>query len=350
MSNLLKVNPAEYGIEESKQKELIGNLPQILLERDTLQPQYDEVMRLDIEEPETAKRAKELRKLVKDNRTKGIEVWHKTTKDYFLKGGQFVDAIRRKEVVINEQWEGNLEKIEKHSEIKEQKRIAELQAQREAELAKCGVTGVADLGTMPDQVYENFLEGSKIKHAALLEAELKAEKDRQEKIKAEADERERIRLENERLNAEAEERERQIKAEREKAEAERKAAEEAARIEREKLEAIARKEREESEAKLKKEREERERIEAEIRAKEDAERKAKEKEAMRIAAEEKAKADAERKAKAAPDKEKLFNLAKSIGLIELPELKSEYAKKILADAKVLLDKVSNFINEKTNGI
>lgn len=350
MSNLLKVNPSEYGIEESKQKELIGNLPQILSERDTLQPQYDEVMRLDIEQPETWKRAKELRKLVKDNRTKGIEVWHKTAKEYFLKGGQFVDAIKRKEVVINEQWEENMEKIEKHAEIKEAKRIAALQAEREKELAQYGVTGIPNLGALQDQVYENFLEGSKIKHAAILEAELKAEQERQAKIKAEAEERERIRLENERLKAEAEERELQMKAEREKAESERKAAEEAARIEREKLEAIARKEREEAEAKLKKEREERERIEAEIKAKAEAERKAKEAEALRIAAEEKAKAEAERKAKAAPDKEKLFNLAKSIGLVELPELKSDEAKKILSDVKIMLDKLSNFINEKTNQI
>lgn len=350
MSNLLKVNPAEYGIEESKQKELIGNLPQILSERDTLQPQYDEVMRMDIELPETAKRAKELRKLVKDNRAKGIEVWHERAKEYFLRGGQFVDAVKRKEVAVNKAWEENLEKIENHAEIKEAKRIADLQAERETELSKYGIDGVPNLGTMQDQVYENFLEGSKMKHAAFLEAELKAEKERVAKIKAEEEERERMRLENERLKAEAEERERIMKEQAEKAEAERKKAKEAARIEREKLEAIARKEREESEAKLKKEREERERFEAGIKAKEEAERKAKEAEALRIAAEEKAKSDAERKAKAAPDKEKLFNLAKTIGLIELPELKSEEAKKILQDAKVLLDKVSNFINEKTNQI
>lgn len=348
MSNLLKVNPSEYGIEESKQKELIGNLPQILSERDTLQPQYDEVMRLDIEQPETAKRAKELRKLVKDNRTKGIEVWHKTTKEYFLKGGQFVDAIKRKEVAINEQWEEKLEIIEKHAEIKEAKRIAALQAEREALLLQYGVTGVPNFGAMQDEVFENFLAGSKMKHEAKIEAERKSEAERLAKEQAEAEERERIRLENERLKAEAEERERQIKAEREKAEAERKAAEEAARIEREKLEAIARKEREQAEAKLKKEREERERIEAEIKAKAEAERKAKEAEALRIAAEEKVKAEAERKAKAAPDKEKLFNLAKSIGLVEIPDLKSEEGKKILSDVKLMLDKLSTFINEKTN--
>lgn len=350
MSNLLKVNPSEFGIEESKQKELIGNLPQILSERDAFQPQYDEIIRLDIEHAETSKRAKELRKLIKDNRTKGIEVWHKTTKDYFLKGGQFVDAIRRKEVAVNEQWEEKLEIIEKHAEIKEANRIALLQSEREKQLAQYGVVGVPNLGTMQDQVWVNFLAGSKANYEAELESLRKAEEERLAKEKAESEERERIRLENERLKAEAEERERQIKAEREKVESERKAAEEAARIERENLEAIARKERQEAEAKLKKEREERERIEAEIKAKAEAERKAKEAESLRIAAEEKAKADAERKVKAAPDKEKLFNLAKSIGLIELPELKSEEAKKILSDAKGLLEKVSNFINEKTNQI
>ena len=79
-TEIIAINPIEYGIAENKATELIGNLPQIKAERDILENQYNEVILLDIEDSETSKRARELRLQIRNNRTKGIDIWHKTTK------------------------------------------------------------------------------------------------------------------------------------------------------------------------------------------------------------------------------------------------------------------------------
>ena len=119
-----------------------------------------------------------------------------------------------------------------------------------------------------------------------------------------------------------------------KIEAEKKA--EAERIEKEKAE-IAERERI---------RKENERLKAEAEAKEKARKEA---EAKAIE-EEKSKEAAEKKAKNAPDKTKLIELATQIDGLNIPEIKSEEAQKILADVKTLLLKVSIFIREKSSGL
>ena len=68
---------------------------------------------------------------------------------------------------------------------------------------------------------------------------------------------------------------------------------------------------------------------------------------MKAEADRKAKADAEKKAKNATDKEKLIKLALEIDAINLPDVKGNEALKIVSDVKILLSKVSGFINENT---
>lgn len=220
METQLILNPTEFGIEPTQANELLSNLPQIIEERKTLEEQFNEIVRLDIEDAETSKKAKQLRLLIQKNRTQGINVWHKTTKDYFLKGGQFVDAIKRKEIAINERMENDLEQIEKHAEIKEAKRLDELEAKRKeiltpfAEFVPFGI----NLRLLTDEDFEKVVNGAKMQFEA----------NQKELARIEA-EREQHRLENLRLKAEAEAREKQLAEERAKAEAERKAIEEKAR-------------------------------------------------------------------------------------------------------------------------
>jgi len=185
----------------------------------------------------------------------------------------------------------------------------------------------AEFENMSDESFAIFYAGIEKQYNDRIEAEKKAEEERIAKEKAEAEAREQQRLENERLKAEAEAKEKQFAEERAKAEAERK-----------ELEEKARKEKAVAEAKLKAEREAKEKLEAELKAKAEA----------KEAAELKAKQDAERKAKAAPDKAKLNDFAKMLDELVLPELKSEEANKVLSDAKTLLAKVSNFIREKSS--
>lgn len=176
----------QYGIDALKAKNLVGNLPQITAERDELSKQYDEIIRMDIEDPKTAKLAKELRIMIRDNRTKGIQIWHKTTKDYFLKGGQFVDAIKAKEVVVNERMEEALEKIEKHAQIKLERERQELREKRTAELTeyKEFVPMGIDLGTMTEPEYMKVFNGAKLQfdfYKQQKEAEERERKEQEEK-------------------------------------------------------------------------------------------------------------------------------------------------------------------------
>ena len=228
-NDLVLVNPKEFGIEENKATELIGNLPQLQNERNALEKQYNEVIKMDIESHETTKLARELRLKIRDNRTKGINVWHKTTKDVFLRAGQFIDALKNKEVAVNERMESNLEEIEKYAENKERERIELLRKERsnELEIYSEFVPFGIDLGALSDNDYINLLNGAKLQLNAKIEAEKQAEKERieaekielariEEEKRIEAEKIEAQRLENERLKLEAQKREAELKIEREK--------------------------------------------------------------------------------------------------------------------------------------
>ena len=87
----------------------------------------------------------------------------------------------------------------------------------------------SDFANMSEDVFNNYLSGLKATYIAKIEAERKAEEERIAKEKADAEAIEQQRLENERLKAEAEKREKEIQAERKANEL--KLAEERAKIE-----------------------------------------------------------------------------------------------------------------------
>ncbi len=340
------INPNEFGIEEQKANELIGYLPQIKSERAVLEKQFSEIISLDIEDIETSKKARELRLLIAKNRTQGINVWHKTTKDYFLKGGQFVDAIKRMEIAVNEKMEADLEQIEKYAEIKEQKRLDEILEKRIeiSEPFKDFIPYGVNLRIISDEDFEKLLNGAKLLHKAKIEEEEKAEKERIENLRLDNLERERqiqiapyvqflnstsslremsdedyitllnnllvaknefdkeqenIRIENERLKKEAEEKELQQKIAQLKAE--------------EKLKA-------EHDARLK--------IEKELQEKKDAELKAEQERLSEI----KRKEQEAKKLLKAGEKQQLNAWIESFGSIEIPShlKQSETANEILS--------------------
>lgn len=176
MSNtIILVKPEEFGIEQKKATELSKDLVRIINERDVLTEQYDQVVKEDIESPQTAKKASEIRKAIKNNRTKGIEVWHKTEKEIYLRAGQFIDAVSRKHIEISKRMEDNLEQIEKYAEIQEQKRIALLTESRAGMLDDLVEdASIYPLGQMTEQAFTDLLNGLKMAKKARLEAEKKA--------------------------------------------------------------------------------------------------------------------------------------------------------------------------------
>jgi len=193
--------------------------------------------------------------------------------------------------------------VEKAREIAEQKRKAELKAQREMEVQPYleYVPFGIDLGQLDDENYNKLITGAKLQMQAKIDAELKAEAERIARQKEIDAENERIRLENARLQKEAEEKQKALEIERkkqadilakQKAEADKKAKIEADR--QAKIQA-------ELKAKADAERKEKERLESELKAKQKAESEAKLK-AEKI---EKERIAAEKKAAKAPDKKKL---------------------------------------------
>lgn len=130
-----RISHEEFGIQLSDANKIQTNLQAVLAERQTLAEQYAVIIRADIDHPNTAKQASSLRKLVKDNRTKGIEAWHKREKEVYLRVGQFIDAVKRKEVAVNEEMEENLLKIEKHQELLERARIVAVGQERALDLS-----------------------------------------------------------------------------------------------------------------------------------------------------------------------------------------------------------------------
>lgn len=302
--NLIKVNPIEFGIEEEKANQMVSGLMATISEREILSAQYSQVITKELI-PATLQEARELRLKIRNNRTQGVEKWHKANKEFYLAGGRFVDAIKNKEIAENIRMEENLEQIEKHFENLEKQRIAELQKERELLLHPFEVqnTTALNLGNMPSDIWDGFYLGQKIKFEERKETERLAAEAEAARIEAEKVERERIRIENEKLKAEAEIKERELQAERARVKAEREAIEAAAELERQKSAAelakqqeAARKEREAAEK-------ERARLATELQAKKDAEAKA---EREKLAEEERQRKEAIKAAKA-PVKVKLNN-------------------------------------------
>lgn len=352
MTEIVKINAADYGLEESKAKQISEMFKPMLDKMELFESEYNEIIKLEISK-ETCEKAYKLRQKYVKVRT-GTATIHKELKSFYLQGGRFVDGWKNAQLMASEGIEDKLTGIEKHFENLEIQRRVKLSEARTIELSKYVESEdmiPGSLGDMPDDVWSNYLTGTKANSETRKEAERKAEvhrieaerKAKEEKIareKAEAKERERIRLENIKLKKEAEERKRKEKIEadkREKAETERLKKEAAERKVREKKE---RKEREAYELKLKKEcekaeseRKEREKAENELRLKRESEQKAIEDEDARIQAE-----------------LSMNDIAKVLSLNDdLTNLKAKYSfkskknQKMYSDVGILIDKIIDHV-------
>jgi len=347
-----ELNLQQYNIEPSRAAQIEKVFAPMVSTLKEFEARYNDVVEMAEKEinNETCKAARKLRLDIVKVRI-NTEKARKTEKEEYLRAGKAIDGVANilKFAVVEK--EEKLEKIEKHFEIEEQKRKEKLAEKRTAELAEFECVNVPGLGEMTDEVYFNFLTGTRSNYLAKKEAEKKAEEERIAREKAELEERRRMWLENERLKKEAAEREAKIaeekrlaeiekqkqdealKAERTKAEAERKAIEDKARLEREAVEKEARRLKAEQDAIIAKERAERERVERELKAKAEAEK-----------AETQRKIAAEKKAKKAPDKEKLLALSEKIKAIELPEVASEDADAMIDYVRGMMMQIINTLN------
>jgi hypothetical protein len=258
------------------------------------------VQTLEVGNPEHVEKAKRARIELGRMRSKA-DAQKKADKEKILVRGRYVDGLFNVTNGYITMTQERAKEIEEHAARVEAERIAKLQAERSALVAEWSEVEIPNLGEMSEVVFTNLLAGMKAAKEAAIEAERKAEEQRQAEAEAERQRIAEQAAENARLKAEAEAREKQVAEERAKAEAERKAIEAKAEQERKAAEEKAAAERAKIEAERKAEAEARAKVEAELQAKKDAEAKA---EADRIAAEKKAEAERIKAAKA-PIKVKL---------------------------------------------
>jgi hypothetical protein len=198
---------------------------------------------------------------------------------------------------------------------------------------------VPQLADMTPEQWRSYFEDAKILCAAKIESARKAEADRIAREQAEAAERERLSIENERLRAEAAEREAKAKAEREAAEKAQREAAEIARKEREAIEAKAKAEREAAEKEIA-----RIKAEADKAAKLEAERQAYE------ASKQKAAADAAKKAARAPDKQKALAFAATVRALKAPEASTSEGKAVMAEITAKIEGFAKWIEAQASAI
>ncbi len=328
----LQINAADYGLEENKAQQISDMFKPMLDKMTELEVQYNEVVGRPME-PETIQMAHDLRLAYVKVRT-GTAAIHKDLKAFYLQGGRFVDGWKNAQIMASQGIEDKLKSIEDHFVNIENARIIKLQEERTIELGKFEIEFIPNqLGEMDQSVWANYISGVKMNYDAEKAAEKKAEADRIAREKADIKERKRIRLENIRLNKEAEEREKaeQIRIKKEQAE-------QKAREEKEQKEKAAREKKEADdlarhEAELKKERDAKAKIEAELKAKAEAEQKAREEEEARIEAE-----------LNMGDAEKVLALIDDLNhLKSVYVFKSKKNQKMYSDVGLLIDKVIKHI-------
>ena len=311
----LVIKDALEGIEKSKAEQIESTFAPMVEMLKGFESAYNEVIGLDQEDPETAKKAKRLRLDIAHVRIDTGKIKDKQ-KEYIKLEDKAIMGVHNIIVWAVKQKEDILNEIETFQERKEAEAKDLIRRTRIESLAELGIDGNGlNLGEMQDDVWTIYLNGKKSEQAALVEAERKAEANRKAEEKAKIAENKRIREENEALKRQ-QEAERVI---REKEQHDREA--------KEKIEQEAReKEQAKKDAELRSEREKREKAEQEAKAARDL-----------IAKEkfdrEQAEIDANRKAAAAGDNEKIQTI---LNFMDNYDMDSQHAKEALCSARIAL--------------
>lgn len=209
-----EIKPDLFGLEATEATEMVKGLSTTIAEREVLKNAYVDVIELPIT-TETLSVFKELRLKIVKNRTQGIEKWHKTNKSFYLAGGRFVDAVKNKEIAVNEEMESKLLEAEKFFENQEKEKARLLNLDRIEKIRPY----VDDADNMnfsefDDQGFDDYILGKKTRfeneqkereaEALRIETNRLAEIERQNAIEAE----------NSKLKAESELKEKAFQKER----------------------------------------------------------------------------------------------------------------------------------------
>ncbi len=201
---LIKVDHTEYGLEETKAKQISDMFKPMLDRMESLEVQLNEVLAREIE-PETIQMAHDLRLAYVKVRT-GTDAIHKELKAFYLQGGRFVDGWRNAQRMASQGNEEKLRAIEDHFINIEKDRVAGLQVERMGALDGFTEFIPANLGEMSEDVWKNYLNGVELSYRQQKEAEELAEQESIAEQKKQDARNERARKDAWRLRKEARER------------------------------------------------------------------------------------------------------------------------------------------------
>ncbi len=160
-------DPKEFNLEVRKADVISKSFKPSIVERDVLTGMYEQLIVKEIT-PELCKESGDLRKKLKKVRS-NITAIHRTEKSFYLAGGQFVDAWKRKSIEPIIQMEERLTELEQHYELEKEKELQELEISR-LDLLKPYLTEIqkeyppTGLSAMTDDVWENYFAGTKLGH------------------------------------------------------------------------------------------------------------------------------------------------------------------------------------------
>lgn len=249
---VINVDPKEFGLEETKAREISSMFRPMLDKMVELEKKYNEVSALPMGS-ETSSKAKKLRLEYKKIRIKTEKV-HKELKSFYLKGGRFVDGWKNAQILASDGIEGKLLEIENYFEIQEEKRLNKLREERLEAWCKTQHEDFDNMEPkgielMDDDTWDAYHSGLQTKLQAYIKEKAESELKRIQKEKDDRERNEKLAEENRKLQeelAKKEQEERRLRAESQRIEQEKQdainEAEQKARMEKEAKEEEERKE------------------------------------------------------------------------------------------------------------
>lgn len=181
MTQIIKIDPTEYGLAATEAEQVKKVFIPMIEAIDEIEKEFNQVVSLPIS-PESTKIARELRLRIVKIRT-GTDSIHKKAKEYYLNGGRFVDGIRNTLKFAITGKEDKLEEIENHYVNLEKERIQKLHKERVLEISQYMENcDHIDFGNMDENVFKAYIEARKKECEDKVEAEEQA---REEQIKRE---------------------------------------------------------------------------------------------------------------------------------------------------------------------
>jgi hypothetical protein len=158
---IVQIKPEDFGLTSETAANIAAQFKPMLAKMEELEAEFNEVVKMPMGEPSTEKAAAALRNKYVKVRT-GTAAIHKEQKDFYLKGGRFVDGWKNAQLMASHGKEEALEHIVNYRKELEAQRIQKLQEERAELIARyVDDTTALDLGRMSEETFQTYLAGAK---------------------------------------------------------------------------------------------------------------------------------------------------------------------------------------------